>query len=233
MRKCVFCLTAGLIVGGVALHWWHSRPERVVAAYHQWFHRNGAATYNNTRWMGVPVQKCPLDLFVFGEILNETKPDVLVEAGTYKGGSSHFFASLFDLMNHGRIVTIDIEDYPGKPQHPRVKFLLGSSTSKEMVGQVRAAIEPGEKVMVVLDSDHHKDHVLEELRLYSPLVSVGQYLIVEDTHFNGHPILKNFGPGPWEAVEEFLRGRPDFVVDSSREKYGMTFNPRGYLRRVK
>jgi cephalosporin hydroxylase len=87
--------------------------------------------------------------------------------------------------------------------------------------------------MVVLDSDHHKDHVLEELRLYSPLVSVGQYLIVEDTHFNGHPILKNFGPGPWEAVEEFLRERPDFAVDSSREKYGMTFNPHGYLRRVK
>ncbi len=87
--------------------------------------------------------------------------------------------------------------------------------------------------MVVLDSDHHRDHVLNELRLYNGLVSPGCYLIVEDTHFNGHPILPKFGPGPFEAVDEFLRTNTAFVRDRTRERFLLTFNPGGYLKRLK
>jgi cephalosporin hydroxylase len=86
--------------------------------------------------------------------------------------------------------------------------------------------------LVILDSDHSRDHVLTELRTYSPLVTPGQYLIVEDTNVNGHPVLSEHGPGPAEALVEFLDETDGFEVDRAREKFGMTFNPGGYLRRL-
>ncbi len=85
--------------------------------------------------------------------------------------------------------------------------------------------------MVVLDSDHSAAHVGKELEIYAPLVTPGCYMVVEDTNVNGHPISPDFGPGPWEAVEAFLSRRTDFVADGSREKFILTFNPRGFLRR--
>jgi cephalosporin hydroxylase len=87
--------------------------------------------------------------------------------------------------------------------------------------------------MVILDSDHHKPHVLEELMRYSPLVSPRSYIIVQDTHFNGHPNLPRFGPGPMEAIQEFLQSNGDFQPDRGREEFGMTFNPERFLRRVR
>jgi len=221
------------LAGAGAASWWLSRPARVNAAFHKLFHKNAQLTYNNTYWLGIPAQKCPLDMWVFQEILQETKPDVIVETGTYTGGSAYFYASICDLMRHGRVVTIDVQDYQEKPPHPRITYLLGSSTSEAILGQVRASIQPGEKVMVLLDSDHHQAHVLSELGLYSPLVTPGQYLIVEDTHFNGYPILPKFGPGPWEAVEEFLQANPAFLPDRSCERFGLTFDPRGFLKRLR
>lgn len=131
------------------------------------------------------------------------------------------------------MITIDIEDFPGKPKHPRITYLLGSSTSNEILAKIRSLIQPGETVMVALDSDHRAPHVANELNLYSPLVTPGSYLVVEDTHFNGRPILPKFGPGPTEALQQFLPRHPEFQVDRSREKYGMTFNPGGYLKRLR
>ena len=230
----ILCVVAALALAGGAYAlgaWRAKRPENVVAEFHRLFHKRGA--YQNTRWMGKRAQKCPLDLWVFQEIVHETRPDVVVEMGTFHGGSALYFASLFDLIGRGRVITVDIEDQPDKPQHPRIQYLLGSSTSPEIVSRVQALLKPGEKVMVVLDSDHHGDHVSRELRLYSGLVTPGCYLIVEDTHFNGNPILPNFGPGPMEAVRGFLAGNANFEVDRSREKFLMTFNPSGYIRRLR
>lgn len=224
----------GVLLGFAVTSYRDRRPENVIAAFHRLFHKRGETTYNNTRWLGTDIQKCPLDLFVFQEILYETRPDVLVETGTFKGGSALYFASLFDLMNHGRVITVDIEDQPVKPKHPRITYLLGSSTSDEILAKIHGLIAPGEKVMVTLDSNHARDHVIKELNLYAPLVSAGCYLVVEDTHFNGHPILPKFGPGPMEAVSEFLAtGGASFARDASREKYLLTFNPGGFLRRVR
>lgn len=86
--------------------------------------------------------------------------------------------------------------------------------------------------MVILDSDHHKEHVLKELRTYSRFVTLDSYLIVEDTNINGHPVYLDFGPGPMEAVEEFLTENSQFFVDRTKEKLLLTFNPCGYLRRI-
>ena len=85
--------------------------------------------------------------------------------------------------------------------------------------------------MVILDSDHSRDHVLRELELYAPLVTPGCYVVVEDTNVNGHPVVPRFGPGPMEAVQEYLATTDAFEVDRSREKLLLTFNPSGYLRR--
>jgi cephalosporin hydroxylase len=225
-------VVVGMALGAAGMRQYLKQPERVVEQFHRLYHARGEQTFNNTHWLGVPTQKLPLDLWVFQELIFRVRPDVVVETGTYKGGSSYFYATLFDLMGHGRVITVDIEDYPGKPKHGRVTFVHGSSTAAKTVEAVKKLIAPGEKVMVMLDSDHRGAHVSEELRLYSGLVSVGSYLIVEDTHFNGHPVLPKHGRGPWEAAAEFVAANPEFVVDREAEKFLLTFNPRGYLKRV-
>ena len=89
------------------------------------------------------------------------------------------------------------------------------------------------RVLVTLDSDHSKNHVLDELRIYSPLVSKGSYLIVEDSNINNHPVYPSFGPGPMEALREFIKGNNDFAIDERNEKHLMAFNPKGLLRRIR
>ena len=138
--------------------------------------------------------------------------------GIFEGGSAKYFATIFDMMGHGRVVTMDIKRFPNWPQHPRIAYLVGSSTSEAIVSQINHLIQPGERVMVTLDSDHHKAHVLEDLRIYSQLVTPGQYLVVEDTNINGHPVQQGWGEGPAEAVAEFLRGTQNYRQDRSREK---------------
>ncbi|MBB6445160.1 CmcI family methyltransferase [Bacillus benzoevorans] len=189
--------------------------------------------WRQTPWLGVMTLKCPFDLWIYQEILYETKPDWIIECGTFIGGSSLFLASMCDLIDHGKIITIDILDYKPKKTHPRITYLHGSSTSKEIEEKVKSMISEDETVMVILDSAHSKAHVLNELNIYSKLVTPGNYLIVEDTCVNAHPQMPYFGNGPLEAVLQFLTGNDRFIVDRAREKFLLTFNPSGYLKRVK
>lgn len=204
-----------------------------VTLFQKLYYKKNTQTIFNTYWLGVPALKCPLDLWVYQEILFETKPDVIIECGTKKGGTSFFLASLCDLMERGRIITIDVTDFLGKPDHERITYLLGSSTSKEIEDKVKDLIKEGEKVMVILDSNHRRHHVLDELRIYNKFVTRGNYLVVEDTNINGHPVFCNYGPGPMEAVDIFMKENDDFMIDRGKEKYMMTFNPKGYLKKVK
>ena len=203
-----------------------------VNEFHRIYYENLNRTWEDTRWLGVRVRKCPLDLWVYQELLERFRPELVIETGTFAGGSALFLASCMELLGAGRVITIDLEDSAGKPEHPRISYVIGSSTDDAVLETVRGEAERVSSVMVILDSDHSCDHVLAELRAYSPFVTPGSYLIVEDTNLNGHPVLPDFGPGPFEAVEAFLTDRPPFVRDSACEKYFMTFNPRGYLRRL-
>jgi len=210
----------------------HSQLQKsLVSRFHKFYYNFG--TYANTFWLGIPVLKTPTDLWIYQEIIHELKPDIIIECGTYQGGTALFLASICDLVQHGKILTIDIEARSDRPHHPRIYYLLGSSTSQEVVTQVGRLVRGAARVMVILDSDHHKEHVLDELRIYSQFVTDGSYLIVEDTNVNGHPIRPDFGPGPMEAVEAFLKETQDLVIDKSREKFHLTFNPNGYLKRIK
>ena len=202
--------------------------------FHRLFYETAYAKGDewNPKWMGVAALKCPFDLWVYQEILHETRPDVILETGTARGGSALFLASIFDMLGTGEVVSIDIVRRPEWPTHPRVTYLTGSSTSPAVLAEVRRRIAGTSRVMVILDSDHKKDHVLGELQAYAPLVTGGMYLIVEDTNINGRPVFPGFGPGPGEAVDEFLAGNRAFVRDPARERFFVTFNPGGYLRRV-
>lgn len=186
-------------------------------------------------WMGVPIYKCPEDLMMYQEILFRTRPDVIVETGTARGGSALFLAHMCELIGHGQVVTIDVgaAAAPQVLDHARIaSTMVGSSTSDVILDYVRR-VTMDRTVMVILDSDHSEPHVTRELYLYAPLVTEGQYLIVEDTNVNGHPVAPWHGPGPFEAVEAFLRGHPEFRVDKNCERLGVTFNPSGYLVKEK
>ncbi len=202
----------------------------IADQFHRQYYESGV--WRNTYWLGVTAQKCPLDLWIYQEILFETRPEVIIESGTDAGGSALFLASICDLIGAGRVVTVDTQDNPRRPKHPRISYVLGSSVAPETVDLVKKSIEPNARVMIILDSDHGRDHVLKELRIYADMVTPGSYLIVEDTNVNNHPVAENFGSGPMEAVEEFLSTRDDFIIDREREKFFLTFNPKGFLRRL-
>ena len=180
-----------------------------------------AGALDNTFWFGRPIQKSPLDCWIYQEILFELRPDLIIETGTYLGGSALFFAHVCDLLGHGEIITIDRQQR-GTVDHPRVTQLVGDALSIEVQGAVAARAAAARCVLVVLDDDHSAAHVLRELAAYGPFVTSGSYLVVEDTNVNGHPVMPGHGPGPHEAVEQFLQTNGDFVIDRSREKFLLT-----------
>ncbi|MCZ7589020.1 MAG: cephalosporin hydroxylase family protein [Gaiella sp.] len=200
-----------------------------VSRAHDVFYLSDAWT--DATWLGAQALKNPLDLWIYQEIMFETRPELVVETGTYRGGSAFFLASMCDLLGAGEVVSIDIEPVRGDyPSHPRVTYLGGrSSTDPAVVEVVRARAE-GKRTLVILDSDHSQAHVEAELAEYAPLVPVGGYVIVEDSNIG--QIRKDLLPGPLEAIEAFLAGAKGFEIDRTREKFLITHNPSGYLRRV-
>jgi cephalosporin hydroxylase len=204
--------------------------DRFLELYYNARQKN--LTWGNTRWMGVKTLRCPLDLWLYQEIIFDTKPDLIVETGTAEGGGALFLASMCDLVQHGQVISIDIQHRPNLSSHPRLTYLTGSSTARETVEKVKGRAAQGQ-TLVILDSDHSRAHVLAELQAYAPLVRKNGYLIVEDTIVNGHPLRPEFGPGPMEAVEEFLGETPDWIIDRTKEKFLLSFNRNGYLKRVR
>ena len=142
--------------------------------------RDRSSNFSDTTWTGYPIWQNVLDLWIIQETISEIKPSLLIECGTNRGGSARFFGQLFDLLGQGEVISVDIEKMH-EVEHPRVKFLLGSSTSEEIFSQMKQAAEAAAgPVLVILDSDHTKAHVAKELEMYTPLVSVGSYCLVQD-----------------------------------------------------
>ena len=186
------------------------------------------------KWMGFESFKSPLDLWIFQEIINEDNIDLIIETGTRAGGSALFYANIFDLKKNGRVISVDISNKKNKrtlPKHKRIKYIQGSSVSDNVIDIVKSNIKEAKNIMVTLDSDHAYGHVKREIDLYHHFVTKKKYLIVEDTHLTGHPIGKKEKKGPYEAVMEFIKKNKDFKIDKSKEKFLLTSNPNGYLKK--
>lgn len=194
---------------------------------HEFMKGMQSAPVFKNKFLGIPTLQTPSDLWIIMEIMYETKPDIIVEAGTFQGGSAAFWAIILEHINpNGRVITIDIEDKRHRLatrlpiSERKVDFLLGSSTDPAIVAEVHRRAK-GKRVLVILDSLHSKDHVAAELKAYAQLVPIGGYIIVQDTQV-----------GPLLAIDEFLAANSSFIADRSRERYSDTNTVRGYLKRV-
>ena len=197
----------------------------------EWLYFHNVMHRHYTRYHGRRVLKNPFDWMVMMDIIQDTRPSVIIEIGTFEGAFALWMAHFLDSLNlDTQIIGIDVNDLSTNLEHPRIKWIIGDALSKQTITQVEEATE-GRRGMVVEDSDH-KYHITKQiLHNYEKFVAQGCYLIVEDTivEFLKLPPF----PGPLHAVKEFVEERKsEFVIDRSREKYIMTYNPMGYLLRV-
>jgi len=203
-------------------------------------------------WMGVPVVQLPEDLIRLQELIHRLRPEVIVECGVAHGGGSIFYASLFKAMGRGRVVGVDIEIRPPNraaiEQHPLselITLIEGSSVDAAVVEQVEREVGGAENVLVLLDSNHLRDHVLAELEAYHHLVPVGSYIVAMDGIMKdladtprGEPSWRD--DNPVSAAEEFVSRHPEFAIEQpswsfneSELRENITHSPSGFLRRIR
>jgi len=188
--------------------------------------------FGRINWLGHPIWQNILDLWTIQETITEVRPDLLIETGTNRGGSSLFFAHLMDLMGHGSIVTIDVKKLHDL-SHPRITYLLGSSTAPDIVEQVRLRVAASRgPVLIILDSDHSQKHVAAELETYATFVTPGSYYLVQDGVIDTLPMMHGDRPGPLPAIDDFAARHAEFEIDHERcERFIISQHPRGWLRR--
>lgn len=196
-------------------------------------------------WMGIPVIQTAEDMIIMQEIIYDVRPDFIIETGIAHGGSLIYFASLLEILGKGRVIGIDIEIRKHNKilleKHPMVKRITsieGDSTSKEIFEKIRNIIPEKSKILVILDSNHTRDHVLKELNLYSSLVSRGSYIIVEDTimpEVAGYKHAKDYysSDNTKQAINIFMKDNKKFIIDRTREKLGFTYFSGGFLKKIK
>ncbi len=204
-------------------------------------------SYNFT-WMGRPIIQYPQDMIAMQEIIWEIKPDLIIETGIAHGGSLIYYASLLELIGNGEVLGIDIDirqhnrkEIEKHPMFKRIKMIEGSSIDEVIVDKVKEIADGNKKIVVCLDSNHTHEHVLNELKYYSPLVSVNSYIIVFDTIVEDLPEGYFSQKRPWgignnprTAVDEFLKNNDNFIIDKSIDnKLLISVTPRGYLKKIK
>jgi cephalosporin hydroxylase len=183
-------------------------------------------------WLGKKVHRLPSDLFAYQELLTKVRPDWVVETGTGNGGRALFLASICDLLGRGQVISIDPNEVTGRPEHDRISYVTAPAWEEETIEKVRAQVGEPARALVILGSGTNARRTRAEFDGYSPLVPVGSYVVIENTIVNGHPVWPGYGPGPAEVVKGIVEKRDAFVYDLDMERYKLTFNPGGYLKRI-
>lgn len=193
---------------------------------------NGSKRHKSKmHWRGVEMIKSPLDLQVYQEIIHETNPSIIIELGTYRGGSTMYLADVMQ-AKHPMGLVIGVDHRACAIKHPNVRHVVGNTTDQAAISRVLQWIRPTDRVMVIQDADHSIQGVYDDLVRWSPLVTEGCYFIVEDgatSFIKGKP--KSRG-GPLGGIDKFLLEDDHFKIDKSREKYIITYNPDGFLRKI-
>ena len=204
--------------------------------YLRWYF--DSLVWTKTSFSGVPCLKSVSDMWNYQEIITALRPTLIVEFGVHKGGSSLFFATVSGLINpQSQVLCVDVDLSTvdaGVREHSRIRWMESNSVDRAVERTIR---ELREQILgpmfVVVDSDHSQKHVTAELELLRHVTVPGDYVVVEDSILNGHPVWPAWGGGPWEAIEEYTTRYPDdYLRDAEREeKFGFTFAPRGFLIR--
>lgn len=200
------------------------RTEFIDAFWH-------SLDWKQTSWLGHAVEKSPTDLLAYQELVVRLRPDWIVETYTGPAGRALFFASVCDLLDHGKVLTVDSAPIDGRPTHPRITYLDRDPHATDTIAHISAIVGPQPNALVVLGRDS-RERLVRAFDGYASLVPVGSYVILEDTITNGHPVWTSMGPGPTEAVKQIMKTRTDFGVDPLMEKFSLTFNPSGFLKRL-
>ena len=187
----------------------------------------------DSTYFGIPCLRSPMDFWIYQEIIFALKPDVIVEIGNFYGGSALSLAHMCDHIDNGKIIAVDIDhsrvDEMAK-NHSRISFITGDAC--EVFDIVAEKCKKVKKVLVIEDSSHEYQNTLNVLKKYSQLVTVGSYLIVEDSICH-HGLNIGPNPGPYEAISDFLASNSSYYSDRKKEPFLITWNPTGYLIRVK
>jgi cephalosporin hydroxylase len=199
-----------------------------------YYHQNNV--HFNQKYRGLNMIKNPFDLVIYEELFWEIKPTVVIEIGNRYGGFSLWLRDRMKLVGvDGKIITIDIEPLADGnfKEYKSDKFIsiVGDCNSSETIEKVKKNIKKDDVVMIVEDSSHAFDNTYKVLENYKDIVTVGSYLVIEDGICDIIDLGVN--PGPMKAVEEWINDNKEFEIDRSKERYIMTYNPKGYLKRIK
>ncbi len=206
-------------------------PESLRTEFVDAFWRS--LSWRSAAWLGSPTGKAPTDLIAYQELVVDLRPDWIIETGTGSGGRALLLATVCDALEHGRLVSIDPKDDAGRPAHPRITYVVGTPQATEVAAQVRELVGEAPNAVVILGQRGRKRRIAEQFAAYERFVPVGSYVVVEETIVNGHPVWPSHGAGPAEFVKDVLNTRDDFAPDPHRERFGLTFNPNGFLKRMR
>jgi cephalosporin hydroxylase len=206
-------------------------PDELTADFTDAFWHSLA--WRDTTWLGRRVYKAPTDLVVYQELVHRVRPDWIIETGTGGGGRALFLASVCELVDHGQVLSVDHRHANDLPRHPRITYIEGVAHDADTVRRVNEIVGASPHALVVLGSCGSALRTIDEFHAYYGLVPVGSYVIVEETIVNGHPVWPGFGPGPFEGTKRILASHGNFAADPKMEKCALTFNPGGFLKRLR